>query len=113
MGPVVIVIDALVESGPAETRCNPLRILSGKLQNSGIPRITKLPKYFLFNCHHSPALRHSEHACGRSTHSKDFYGPEAAERDIYAYVSKKLEGFSYFGYKEFTALAQKVDGLFE
>jgi hypothetical protein len=39
--------------------------------------------------------------------------PEDAERDIYAYVSKKLEGLSHFESNEFTALAKKADGLFE
>ncbi|KIK34723.1 hypothetical protein CY34DRAFT_17519 [Suillus luteus UH-Slu-Lm8-n1] len=39
--------------------------------------------------------------------------PEVAERDIYAYMSKKLEGVSHLGGNEFTALAKKADGLFE
>ncbi|KIK39900.1 hypothetical protein CY34DRAFT_807748 [Suillus luteus UH-Slu-Lm8-n1] len=116
MGPVVIVIDALDESGTAKTRCDLLRILSGKVQNSSVPQITELPKNFRFIVTSRP-LRDIQNVFAGVQHirriSMDDIPPEVAERDIYAYVSKQLEGLSQFGSKEFTALAKKADGLFE
>ncbi|KIK36383.1 hypothetical protein CY34DRAFT_811336, partial [Suillus luteus UH-Slu-Lm8-n1] len=115
VGPVVIVIDALDESGTAKTRCDLLRILSGKLQSS-VPQITELPKNFRFIVTSRP-LRDIQNAFAGAQHirriSMDDIPPEVAERDICAYVSKKLEGLSPFGSNEFTALAKKADGLFE
>ncbi|KAG2087911.1 uncharacterized protein F5147DRAFT_789725 [Suillus discolor] len=46
VGPVVIVIDALDESGEVETRSNLLCILSSKLRDPTITHIMKLPKNF-------------------------------------------------------------------
>ncbi|KIK37359.1 hypothetical protein CY34DRAFT_810405, partial [Suillus luteus UH-Slu-Lm8-n1] len=115
VGPVVIVIDALDESGTAKTRCDLLRILSGKLQSS-VPQITELPKNFRFIVTSRP-LRDIQNAFAGAQHirriSMDDIPPEDAEHDIYAYVSKMLEGLSHFGSNEFTALAKKADGLFE
>jgi hypothetical protein len=44
--PVLIVIEALDESGGVETRHHLLRILAGKLQDKGLPQITELPHNF-------------------------------------------------------------------
>ncbi|KAG2141151.1 uncharacterized protein EDB93DRAFT_639803 [Suillus bovinus] len=46
--PIVIVIDALDESGGAETRRDLLRILAGKHRNPDVPKITDLPNNFRF-----------------------------------------------------------------
>jgi len=116
VGPVVIVIDALDESGTAKTRSDLLRILSGKLQNSAVPQITELPKNFRFIVTSRP-LRDIQNAFAGVQHirriSMDDIPPDVAERDIYAYMSRRLGVLSHFGSKEFTALAKKADGLFE
>jgi hypothetical protein len=116
VGPVVIVIDALDESGAAKTRSDLLRILSGKLQNCGIPQITELPKNFRLIVTSRP-LRDIQKAFAGAQHirsiSMDDIRPEVAERDIYAYVSTKLEGLAQFGSEKFAAIAKKADGLFE
>ncbi|KAG1901261.1 uncharacterized protein F5891DRAFT_979464 [Suillus fuscotomentosus] len=46
VGPVLIVIEALDESGGVETRRDLLRILAGKLQNKDLSQITRLPSTF-------------------------------------------------------------------
>ncbi|KAG1901684.1 uncharacterized protein F5891DRAFT_1107771 [Suillus fuscotomentosus] len=46
VGPVLIVIEALDESGEVETRRNLLRILAGTLEGEGLPKITELPSNF-------------------------------------------------------------------
>ncbi|KAG2343552.1 WD40 repeat-like protein [Suillus weaverae] len=111
--PVVIVIDALDESGGAETRFRILRILAGKL---GAQRITELPANFRIIITSRPIhdiddeLHHAQHI---RRMSMDDIPLATAERDIYAYVSRELEGVSDFGSSVFTALAKKADGLFE
>ncbi|KAG1823188.1 hypothetical protein EV424DRAFT_1643935 [Suillus variegatus] len=97
MGPVVIVIDALDKSGEAvETR--------------------KLPKNFRFIVISRP-LRDIQNSFASAQHIQRIYMdgilPEVVERDICAYVSKTLEGLSYFGSNESTALIKKAVGLFE
>ncbi|KAG1817021.1 hypothetical protein EV424DRAFT_1513365 [Suillus variegatus] len=117
VGPVVIIIDALDESGEAvETRSDLLRILSGKLRDPTITHITKLPKNFRILVTSRP-LRDIQNSFAGARHirsiSMDEIPLEVAERDICTYVSEKLEGLPDFGSKEFTALAKKADGLFE
>jgi hypothetical protein len=46
VGPVLIVIEALDESGRVETRRDLLRILAARLQDEGLPQITELPSNF-------------------------------------------------------------------
>jgi hypothetical protein len=46
--PIVIVIDALDESGGVETRRDLLRILAGKHPNPTVPKITDFPNNFRF-----------------------------------------------------------------
>jgi hypothetical protein len=93
-----------------------LRILSGKLQNSAVPQITELPKNFRFIVTSCP-LCDIQKAFAGAEHirriSMDDIPAEVVECDIYAYVSKKLEGLSQFGSEKFVALAKKADGLFE
>ncbi|KAG1894324.1 uncharacterized protein F5891DRAFT_961705, partial [Suillus fuscotomentosus] len=117
MGPVVIVIDALDESGEAmETRSDLLRIFSGKFQNPAVTRITELPKNFRFIVISRP-LCDIQNSFASAQHIRRIrlngIPPEVAEHDICAYVSKTLEVLPYSGSKEFTALAKKADGLFE
>jgi WD40 repeat protein len=110
------VIDTLDESGAAKTRSDLLHILSGTLQNSGIPQITDLPQNFRFIVTSRP-LRDIQNAFADAQHirriSMDDIPPDVAEHDIYAYMSKKLARLSHFGREEFIALAKKADGLFE
>jgi hypothetical protein len=110
--PIVIVIDALDESGGVETRRALLRILAGKPQNPAVSKITDLPRSLRFIVTSRPELdivaafhdvRHIHHVS-----MDDTLG--SAEHDIRVYVSKELPDFQD-GHS--TALAQKADGLFE
>jgi hypothetical protein len=117
MGPVVIVIDALDESGKAmETRSDLLHILAGKLQDSTITHIAKLPKNFRIIVTSRP-LHDIEAELAGARHieriSIDDIPPATVEGDIHAYISNKLEGLSDLGHRECAALAKKADGLFE
>jgi len=111
--PVVIVIDALDESGGIETRRRLLQILAGKL---GSQRISELPANFRIIITSRP-LRDIEAELVGAQHirrmSMDDISSATAERDIRTYVSKELEGLSNFGDREFATLAEKADGLFE
>jgi len=111
--PVVVVIDALDESGGVETRLRLLRLLAGKL---GAKRITELPANFRIIVTSRP-LRDIKAELSGAQHilqmSMDKISTASAERDIRTYVSKELEGLSQFGDKEFKTLAEKADGLFE
>jgi hypothetical protein len=113
--PIVIMIDALDESGGVETRRDLLRILAGKHQNPAVPKITNLPGNFRFIVtsralddinEEFQGIQHIRHM------SMDDIPTAVAERDIHAYVSKEL-GERGFGDREFAALAKKADGLFE
>ncbi|KAG2104047.1 uncharacterized protein F5147DRAFT_808287 [Suillus discolor] len=99
VGPVMIVIDALDESGKAvETRSDLLRILAGKLQDPTITHVMKLLKNFRIIVTSHP-----------------LHDIEAAfsEHDIHAYIMNQLEEFLDFGDTQFAVLAKKADGLFE
>ncbi|KAG1903364.1 uncharacterized protein F5891DRAFT_947518, partial [Suillus fuscotomentosus] len=117
VGPVVIIIDALDESGKAvETRSDLLRILAGKLRDPTITHVTKLPKNFQIIVTSRP-LHDIEAAFAGTQHirrmSMDDISSAIAERDIHAYISNQLEEFSDFGDTQFPVLAKKADGLFE
>jgi hypothetical protein len=116
VGPIVIVIDALDETGGVETRRDLLRILAGRLRNPDIPLITELPNNVRFIVTSRP-LRDIDAEFDGVPHirriSMDDIPPEVASRDIHAYVFQFLHGLSYFGDKEFAALAELADGLFE
>ncbi|KAG2130203.1 uncharacterized protein EDB93DRAFT_1340509 [Suillus bovinus] len=116
VGPVLIVIEALDESGISETQRNLLRILTGKLKDKGLPQITELPSNFRILVTSRPDHdidKQFEGACHILRLSMDEIPAAVAERDICAFVSDKLEGLSRFGDKEFANLAAKADGLFE
>jgi len=113
--PIVIVIDALDESGGVETRKDLLSILAGKLQNPAVPKITDLPRDFRFIVT-SRSLDDIKNKFRGVQHirqmSMDDIPQADAERDIRAYVSKELEELDFHD-REFAALAEKADGLFE
>ncbi|KAG2113852.1 uncharacterized protein F5147DRAFT_787911 [Suillus discolor] len=116
VGPVLIVIDALDESGGVETRQDLLRILAGRLQDKGLPQITELPSNFRILVTSRP-LHDIEKEFEGADHilrlSMDEIRAEVAELDIRAFVSDKLQGLPNFGRKQFANLAAKADGLFE
>jgi hypothetical protein len=115
-GPVVIVIDALDESGGVKTRHNLIRILAGELQNPAVPSITALPNNIRIIVTSRP-LRDIVVGFGGAQHVLpvfiDGIPPTVTEGDIYTYVSAKLRGVSGLGGKEYAALAVKAGGLFE
>jgi hypothetical protein len=112
VGPVVVVIDALDESGGVETRRHLLRILSGKL---AVPRIGDLPHNFRIIVTSRP-LPDIEAELAGAQHiqrmSMDDIPSAVAEHDIHAYISKELEELD-FQDRDFAVLAEKADGLFE
>ncbi|KIK38133.1 hypothetical protein CY34DRAFT_809670 [Suillus luteus UH-Slu-Lm8-n1] len=113
--PIMIVINALDESGGVETRKDFLQILAGKHHNPAFPKITDLPNNFRFIVTSRPlddinAEFHGVQDVQQM--SMDDIPRANAERDICAYVSKELEGLDFQG-KEFAVLAEKADGLFE
>jgi hypothetical protein len=116
VGPVLIVIEALDESGGVQTRRDLLRILTGKLQNKNLPKITELPSNFRILVTSRP-LHDIEDAFHGTQHilrlSMDEIPAAVAERDICAFISDKLQELSRFGDKEYANLAAKADGLFE
>ncbi|KAG1901401.1 uncharacterized protein F5891DRAFT_254157 [Suillus fuscotomentosus] len=116
VGPVLIVIEALDESGGKKTRSNILRTLAGRLQDEGLPQITELPSNFRILVTSRP-LHDIEDAFHGAQHilrlSMDEIPAAVAERDIQAFVSEELKGLPDFGDKEFTNLAAKADGSFE
>jgi hypothetical protein len=113
--PIVIMIDALDESGGVETRRDLLQILAGKHPNPAVPKIIDLTGNFRFIIT-SRALDDINDEFQGVQHirrmSMDDIPAAVAERDIHAYVSKELEGRGFEDGK-FAALAKKADGLFE
>ena len=114
-GPIVIVIDALDESGTAASRQYLLRILAGKLDDDA-SLITKLPPHIRFLLTSRPlpdianALNGVEHVQCKSM----FSIPSAwAQRDILRYISRELSGLEGIGVEDVSALASASDRLFE
>jgi hypothetical protein len=113
--PIVIVIDALDESGEVETRKDLLRILAGKHQNPAVPNNTDLPVNFRFivTSHPLGDIKDEFHGVQHIRQmSMDDISTAVVKRDIYAYVSKELEGLDFQDGK-YAVLAEKADGLFE
>jgi hypothetical protein len=113
--PIVILIDALDESGGVETRRDLLHILAGKHPNPAVPKITDLPGNFRFIVTSRPLGDIKDDFRGVQyirQMSMDDIPTALAERDIHTYVSKELEGLD-FQDREFAVLAKKADGLFE
>jgi WD40 repeat protein len=116
VGPIVIVIDALDESGGADSRQHILRILSGKLDDDE-SRISKLPPNFRILLTSRPlpdiydALNGVIHVQRKSM---DSIPSALTQFDILHYVSYELSGLKGIQSKEVsTSLARASDGLFE
>jgi hypothetical protein len=109
--PIVIVIDALDESG-IETQKHLLSILAGKHPNADVSKITDLPPNLRFIVTSRPELdiiaEFKDVPNIKHKSMDDTLG--SAERDIRIYVSEKLPDFKD---RQLTALAKKADGLFE
>ena len=116
VGPIVIVIDALDESGGADSRQHILRILAGKLDDDE-SRISKLPPNFRILLTSRPlpdiydALNGLVHVQQKSMES---ISSSLTQRDILHFVSCELSGLNGIQSKEVSAsLALTSDGLFE
>ncbi|KAG2029826.1 hypothetical protein BDR03DRAFT_1017894 [Suillus americanus] len=116
VGPVLIVIEALDESGEVETRRSLLRILAGTLKGEGLPQITELPSNFRILVTSRP-LRDIDDALHGAQHilrlSMDDISEAVAKSDIHTFVSEELKDLPDLGDKEFGDLADKAGGLFE
>ncbi|OAX39070.1 WD40 repeat-like protein [Rhizopogon vinicolor AM-OR11-026] len=112
--PVLVTIDALDESGEADSRDEILRLLAGKLKTS--------PSQLPVNIRILVTSRPLEDICEmlrvdsslRGFSLDDNVTPESAERDIERYISDKLANLRHvFDDGHFQTLSQKADGLFE
>jgi hypothetical protein len=104
--PVLVVIDALDESGGAHSREQILRVLAGKLPANFRVLVTSRPLDDIRDVlDAAPHVRHL---------SMDDIPTVSTEHDIQLYVSTRLADPCYaFDVAHFKALAQKSDGLFE
>jgi hypothetical protein len=114
-GPIVIMIDALDESGTEESRNHLLRILAGKV-NDQESHITKLPSYIRILVTSRPlpdiytALNCVEHVQQKSM---DSIPRESSERDIFHFISQELSDVEEMNDQDASALTRASDGLFE
>ncbi|KIK28158.1 hypothetical protein PISMIDRAFT_606419 [Pisolithus microcarpus 441] len=108
IGNMVVVIDALDESGPVGSRTHILSVLASKANN--LPRNIRI---FVT----SRPLPDIQHALGSAPHVKvtclDDVSTESTERDILLYVSKKLGRLPDIGDTEVQKISRKADSLFE
>ena len=108
-GSVVVVIDALDESGPEPSRSHILSVL-------GSPRAAKLPSNFRLLMT-SRSLPDIQAVLSISPHVKalslDDVPVTFTERDIRLFVSVQLKDLKGIGEREVSQIAQKADGLFE
>jgi len=114
-GPIVIVIDALDESGMAASRQHLLRLLAGKLDDESL--ITKLPPHIRILLTSRPlpditnALNGVKHVQSKSMFS---IPPALTRRDIFCYVSHELSGLEGIEIEDVSAsLTSTSDRLFE
>lgn len=114
--PILIVIDALDESGAAKSREQILRLLSYTPDTSS-SQPTKFASYFriLVTSRLLPDIHDTLHDLSHVLHvSMDDISSSSAEHDIQLYLSNKLAGVSAnLKDTDFNMLAQKSDGLFE
>ncbi|KAL4074511.1 WD40-repeat-containing domain protein [Scleroderma yunnanense] len=109
VGSIVVVIDALDESGPESSRSHILSML-------GSPRTAKLPSNFRLLITSRPlpdiqaALSCAHHVKAMSL---DDVPVAFTNRDIRLFVSMKLEDLEDIGDTEVDQITQKADGLFE
>ncbi|CCM06117.1 uncharacterized protein FIBRA_08366 [Fibroporia radiculosa] len=113
--PVLIVIDALDESGGWEIRQDFLRTLTGR-RDKPSPPTTELPPNVRILVTSRPlpdiqdALKGIPHIRYRSL---DDVPQESSERDVECYIADKLKSRMTFQGVHFRVLAQKSDGVFE
>ena len=108
-GNIVIVIDALDESGSESSRSHILSVL-------GSPQTAKLPSNFrlLVTSRPLPDIRTVlSRACHVKAVSLDDVPVACTERDIRLFVSMKLGDLEDIGEAEVSQIAHKADGLFE
>ncbi|KIK33561.1 hypothetical protein CY34DRAFT_35281, partial [Suillus luteus UH-Slu-Lm8-n1] len=114
--PILIIIEALDESGEANSREQILRLLAGKL-NTSTSQLAELPANFriLITSRLFEDIRNALHAAPHVRHvSLDDVPSASTELDIQLYVSHKLEDLRHvFNDAHFKSLALKSDGLFE
>ncbi len=114
-GPIVIVIDALDESGTEESRNLLLRILAGKLNDQG-NHISKLPSHIRILVTSRTlsdictALNSVEHVQQKSMGSVP---RESSDRDIFNFISQELSDVEEIKDQDASALTCASDGLFE
>ena len=113
VGPIVIIMDALEESGDTDSRRDILHILGNTESH-----ITDLPPNLriLLTSRHLPDI---DSALNGGTHvqqkSMDTIPPELTKRDIFRYVSSQLSGvdFGIPSHKVFVSLAGSSGQIFE
>jgi len=114
--PILMVIDALDESGEARSREQILRILAGNVDPFST-ELTKLPAHLRVLVTSRPLddIRESLHGVSHVRHvSMDNISPDAVEEDIKCYVSTALAVLGdVFNDFDFQRLAKQSDGLFE
>jgi hypothetical protein len=112
--PVQIVIDALDESGDANTREHILRLLSRKTDASS-SQPAELPANARIIIISRPLqdIRDALYASHVHHISMDDIPPASTHNDIRLYISNRLEGLRNFNNAHFNTLAEKSDGLFE
>jgi hypothetical protein len=114
--PILIVIEALDESGEANSREQILRLLAGKL-NTSTSQLAELPANFriLLASRSFEDIHNALHAAPHVRHDfLDDVSSTSTEHDIQLYVSHKLEDLRHvFNDAKINTLAEKSDGLFE
>ena len=118
VGPIVIVVDALDESGESDTRRNLLRILSGKLGDDE-SHIARLPSHLRILLTSRPlpdifnALKDANHVQQKPMDSIE---PLFTKRDIRLYISRELSNLNEmagWNASVVDTLVGASDGLFE
>src|SRR6267154_1364783 len=116
VGPILIVIEALDESGEEDTRKHLLRILAGKVDDDD-SRITKLPANFriLITSRPLPDINDALNGVGHvQQQSMDSISPTSTKSDILRYVTKELIDVEGVHEGELLmSLARESGGLFE
>ncbi|KAG2737693.1 hypothetical protein P692DRAFT_20649512, partial [Suillus brevipes Sb2] len=108
--PILIVIEALDESGKANSREQILRLLAGKL-NTSTSQLAELPANFriLLTSRPFEDIHNALHAAPHVRHiSLDDISPTSTEHDIQLYISHKLEDLRHvFNDGHIKTLAEK------
>ena len=114
VGPILIIIDALDESGTEESRKFLLRILAGKTHQES--RITKLPSQFriLVTSRPLPDIYTALHCVGHVRRmSMDGIPHQMTERDILQFIKQELSDVEEMNHEHASALMLASNELFE